>query len=282
MNLNDLRDTPPWDWPETAAKRIHQVLVDRGAQASERLLAADLAGDITVINDDLAGALLGIVRGANEPEPLRAQAAISLGPVLEYADTDGFEDLDDLTISERTFHTIQNSLHELYQDESLPKEVRRRILEASVRAPLDWHAGAIRTAYSSGDREWVITAVFSMRWVRGFDDVILEAMNSPQLEVQAEAITAAGNWELEPAWPRVVALVTDPATPKPLLLAAIGAVAGIRPEEAPELLVDLADSEDEEIADAADEALSMAEELPGEDEEYEEDEDEDEEEEETE
>ena len=128
MNLNDLRDTPPWDWPETAAKRIHQVLVDRGAQASERLLAADLAGDITVINDDLAGALLGIVRGANEPEPLRAQAAISLGPVLEYADTDGFEDLDDLTISERTFHTIQNSLHELYQDESLPKEVRRRIL----------------------------------------------------------------------------------------------------------------------------------------------------------
>ena len=36
----------------------------------------------------------------------------------------------------------------------------------------------------------------------------------------------------------------------PLLLAAIEAVASIRPEEAPEVLDDLLDSEDEEIADA--------------------------------
>jgi hypothetical protein len=44
-----------------------------------------------------------------------------------------------------------------------------------------------------------------------------------------------------------------------LLLAAIGAVGSIRPAEAPEILLDLADSDDEDIAEAADEAMTMAE-----------------------
>jgi hypothetical protein len=44
-----------------------------------------------------------------------------------------------------------------------------------------------------------------------------------------------------------------------LLLAVIGAVASIRPLEAREILVDLASSDDEEIAVAADEAIAMAE-----------------------
>ena len=47
--------------------------------------------------------------------------------------------------------------------------------------------------------------------------------------------------------------------PKPLRLAAIAAVAGIRPAEARGILVDLANSDDKEIAEAADEAMGMAE-----------------------
>ncbi len=51
-----------------------------------------------------------------------------------------------------------------------------------------------------------------------------------------------------------------PILPKPLLLAAIEAVGNIRPAEAPEILSRiLADSDDEEIAEAADEAIKMAE-----------------------
>ena len=46
-----------------------------------------------------------------------------------------------------------------------------------------------------------------------------------------------------------------PHSPKPLLLAAIGAVGSIRPAEARKILVDLADSDDEEIAEAIDEAI---------------------------
>jgi hypothetical protein len=143
-------------------------------------------------------------------------------------------------------------------------------LEASVRAPETWHQDAIRNAYSSGDKEWMLTAVFSMRWVRGFDDQILLALKSVDPEMHYEAVKAAGNWELDAAWSHIVELVNDAHTPKPLLLAAIGAVSSIRPAEAREILVDLADSDDEEIAEAANEAMVEAEAASGEEDDEEE------------
>jgi hypothetical protein len=104
----------------------------------------------------------------------------------------------------------------------------------------------------------MLTAVFSMRWVRGFDDRILEALKSADSRIHYEAVEAAGNWALDAAWPHVVALAQDARTEKSLLIAAIGAIASIRPAEAPAILVDLADSDDAEIAEAADDALAMA------------------------
>ena len=246
--------------------------MDSRANESDRLLAADLAGDLVAINDDLANALLAIVRSPGEPEQLRARAAISLGPVLEQTDIDGFEDPDDAPpITEPMFRHIQDSLQKLYADDSIPKQVRRRILEASVRAPETWHQNAIQAAYSSGDKDWMLTAVFAMRFVRGFDDRILEALKSADPEIHYEAVEAAGNWALDAAWSHVVALVKDPATPQPLLLAAIGAVADIRPAEARKILADLAGSDDEEIAEAANEAIEMAEVASDEDDDDEED-----------
>jgi len=264
MDLKTLIETPPWEWPTDAGELLWKILTDRQATESDRLAAAELAGEFTVIDDDLADALLAVAGSANEPEQLRAKAAISLGPILEHADTDGFEDPDDVPITERTFRKIQGSLRKLYLDNSTPKEVRRRILEASVRAPETWHQDTIGDAYASGDREWMLTAVFSMRWVRGFDERILEALKSGDPEIHYEAVQAAGNWELDAAWSHIVELVNDADTPKPLLLAAIGAAGSIRPAEAGEILVDLADSDDEEIAEAADEAMSMAEAASGE------------------
>ena len=264
MDLKTLLDTPPWDWPRDAGRMFRKILIDRRANESDRLIAAGLAGDFTVINDDLADALMAVVRSADEPEQLRAKAAISFGPILEHANTDGFEDPDDVPITERTFRNIQDSLRKLYRDRSTPKEVRRRILEASVRAPKPWHADAIRYAYLSGDKEWTLTAVFSMRWVRGFEDQILAALKSDDPEIHYEAVRAAGNWELDEAWPHIVELVNHAHTPKPLLIAAIGAVGSIRPAEAREILADLAGSDDEEIAEAAEEATAMAEAVPDE------------------
>ncbi len=167
MDVTALRDIPPWEWPEGAGKMFLDILRGGRATEADRLLAAELAGDFTVINDELTDVLLSILRSGNEAEKLRGQAAISLGPVLEYADMHGFEEADDIPIAERTFHRIQESLRKLYMDAGVPKGVRRQILEGSVRAPQDWHRGAVRAAYESDDEAASFAGSmsrFSKRW----------------------------------------------------------------------------------------------------------------------
>jgi hypothetical protein len=110
----------------------------------------------------------------------------------------------------------------------------------------------------------MLSAVFSMRWVRGFDNQILEALKSTDSKIRYEAVLAAGNWGVDAAWVHILALVNDAGTPKHLLLASIAAAASIRPREAGELLVRFAASDDQEIAEAADEAIAMAATVPDE------------------
>ena len=55
--MKTLKDTPPWDWPEGTGKMFLDLLRDDQAPESDRLLAAELAGDFTVINDELVDAL---------------------------------------------------------------------------------------------------------------------------------------------------------------------------------------------------------------------------------
>jgi hypothetical protein len=64
--------------------------------------------------------------------------------------------------------------------------------------------------------------------------------------------------EVDAAWAHVVAIVTSERSDKSLLLAAIDAVASIRPHEAAEILLDLAELDDEDVVEAVDEALAMA------------------------
>lgn len=262
MKLTVLEEIAPWDWPEDAGETILQALKNDRADAPERLLAAELAGNFVAINDELVHALLEILHRSGEPDELRGRAAISLGPILEEADIDGFDDLDDLAISEVTFNQIQESFRRLYADSDVSKHVRRRILEASIRAPQDWHHDAVREAYASDDQDWKLTAVFSMRWVRGFEDQILESLDSENEHIQYEAIWAAGNWGLDAAWHHVSQLVKSKSkeTDKGLLLASIDAVAKLRPEEASTILYALTEDEDEDedIVEAAHEALAMA------------------------
>jgi len=270
INIKQLADTPPWEWPKDARKLIRNVVTNRSAEPSDRLVAVELAGDMVVMNDDLAKTLMAILRSTEEREDLRARAAISLGPVLEMVTWTEFGDeIDPPPISEEMYHNIQNTLKALYYDAGTPKLVRRRILEAAVRDETqDWHRQAIREALASGDREWVLTAVFGMGYVKGFDQEIVAALESEDDDTHYEAVRAAGNWEVQAAWDHVEGLVEDPDTDRALLLAAIEAVGNIRPAEAGEVLAELADSDDEEIAEAANEAISMARaRLSGEDEE---------------
>ena len=116
-----------------------------------------------------------------------------------------------------------------------------------------------------------------MRFVRGFDAQILEGLDRKNPDIHYQAVLAAGNWEVDEAWPHVAALVTSGDTDKSLLLAAITAVASIRPHEAREILEDLADSDDADIVAAVDEAMAMADGLSDEDEDEDKDLDDDDE-----
>ncbi len=258
MTLKTLQNTPPWDWPEGTGKVLLDILRDPPTE-SDLLTATELAGDFTVFGDELVHALLCILRSDDKAEKVRGRAAISLGAVLEHADIKGFEDADDLPITEGTFDEIQESLRRLYRDPDVPVEVRRRILETAVRAPQDCHQQAIRAAYSGDDGRWRVTAVFCMRFVRGFEAEILEGLDSASPDVRYEAVAAAGSWALDAAWPHIAALVTSEATDKPMLLAAIEAVATIRPQEAVAILDDLLDSDDEDVVEAVHEAMAMVE-----------------------
>jgi hypothetical protein len=266
MSWQALKDVPPWEWPEDAAKILLGVLLGKGTSDADRRLAVELAGNFTAVDDELAEALLSTLRSGENSAEVRSRAAISLGPVLEHGDTAGFGDVDDAPISEETYRRLRESMVELYRDASVPKEVRRRILEASVRAPQPWHQDAVRAAYASDDAAWKLTAVFCMSFVPGFDRSILEALDSEDDDIHREAIAAACERELDGAWPHVAALLSSPDTEKRLLLAAIEAAATIRPREAAEALLALADSEDEEVAAAVGEALAMAEGLSAQDE----------------
>jgi hypothetical protein len=258
MNLKTLQNTPPWDWPEDAQSLILRTLSDKRARESDRVLAASLGGDLTVVNDELAKVLLAIASSVDESDELRSKAAISLGPVLEEADLTGFDEPEDLAISKEVFDRIQETFHRLFLDKNGSKEVRRRVLEASVRSPQPWHADEVRRAYDDGDEEWRLTAVFCMRYIKGFDDQIIEALENENSDIQYEAVRAAAEWEIQGGWPSVARLLTK-NTDKFLLLAAIEAAAVIHPTDVSEFLGDLVESDDEDIAEAALDAISQTE-----------------------
>lgn len=105
-----------------------------------------------------------------------------------------------------------------------------------------------------------------MIYLRGFDAQILESLESKNKWIRQHAVEAAGNWSLKGAWSRVKGLLTSRKTNKDQLLAAIEAVPYIRPEKAGDVLGHLLDSKDEDIADAAGEAIDMARATSGDDE----------------
>ena len=221
MDVKLLQDIPPWEWPEDAGTTFLALLRDVQAEASDRLLAAELAGDFTVINDEIAEALLAVVRNSDESDALRSTAALSFGAALEHVDTMGFDDDEEPVLSPETFHNVQHTLRDLFFDATVPEAVRRHILEVSVRAPEDWHEDAVRAAYVSDDEAWRLTAVFCMRFIDGFEELILEALNSGQADMRYQAVCAAGNWGLDAAWSHVVPLAQGPfgpsrGSPRPL------------------------------------------------------------------
>jgi HEAT repeat protein len=260
IDLRELAHHESWTWPEDAADIVIATLRDPTASEEERCLAAEMAGDSVLVGEPIVENLLAVLRDTSESPLLRGRAAISLGPVLEELDLlfpDPFD--EDPPVSDATAREIRDTLQEIYRDAEAPKEVRRRALEASVRMSETWHADVVRAAFHSGDEDWRLTAVFCMRFVRGFDDEIVAALDEDAASsVFYEAVRAAGEFGVARAWRRVRAILDSDTDDKVLLIAAIEAAASIHPDRAREVLEPFLDDDDEDIVATARSAISIA------------------------
>lgn len=210
------------------------------------------------MNDEIARAFLDIAK-ERQDDRVRADTIIGLGPIIEEAGLDYAEEVEGTgelgpEISRGMFETIQRELRAIFEDETQPTLVRRSALEALVRDPQQWHADAIRKLVATNDPEWRITAVFAMGYVPGFESDILTIIQTSEGALLYEAVRAAGRAELTEAAPKLRAIAVDEGVDSGLRAAAIEALPYID-DEADELLEDLAEHDDEEVASAAEFAL---------------------------
>jgi hypothetical protein len=253
--LEQLADQSSYEWPRTAIDWVRGGVAHE--DAATRKLAVTLAHEL--VDDDLALELLRLCR--EDEAEIAADAAISLGPALEECsidyDDEELPDVDfhDQPLSRDTYTKICAALEAVYRDGDRPPLVRRRALEAAVRAPRDWQHEVVRAAYASDDVRWRETAVFCMGLLPGFDAQILDALAAKEQTVRCEALRAAGLRELVAAAPEVMRVAADAGGPKPLRIAAIEALSALDAEGSDELLDKLAADGDDEIAAVAETAL---------------------------
>jgi HEAT repeat protein len=98
-----------------------------------------------------------------------------------------------------------------------------------------------------------------MRFIHGFDHLIVEALLSDDPQTKLQAVHAAGAWELQEAWPEVRRLMKGSRPDKPLLLAAIESAGSIPAHDARALLSRFAEDADEDVASAALESIAVLE-----------------------
>lgn len=215
-----------------------------------------------IMDDEVARGFLDIV-SSDADEEIVADAIVGLGPIIEEAGIDFDEEMEpeleafsDPGISRETFDTILREIREVYDDPKRPALVRRRAFEVLVRNPQDWQAAEIRKHFASDDPKWKLTAVFGMGNVRGFAKEIAAVVNSAEGDLLFEAVRAAGSWEVTAAAKRIrdLAAYSDDVD---LRIAAIEALPNVDPSSE-EILLELTHSDDEEVAEAAREALDLS------------------------
>jgi hypothetical protein len=241
--------------PADAREGLLVILRDRHATDADTYLAARVFCRLPRIDDQWVTDLLAVVQ-SDSPDRVRATAVVALGPLLETAHVEGFEGGYE-PVAEALYDRIRDVLYDIHADAAAPTPLRRRALEAFAHAEDDRLERAVRAAYAA-DEDCRVTAVRCMFHHDGFETEIVESLGSANLELRSEALRAAGPCGPQEAWPCIRDVLGERSEHhKPLLLAAIGAIGEIVPEEAEDLLGPFVSSDDQEVARAARNALSF-------------------------
>ncbi len=184
----------------------------------------------------------------DEGVSVRAAAAGALGKYMFLAE---MEELDEAQAA-----LVRRSLLTTIRDPREDIEVRRRAIESIGFLGDEEVRAVIEDAYNSPDDVMQASAVTAMG--RSLDQywsgmVLLELAN-PNPRVRLEAVLASGELELRQAVPALVDLLEEPN--RAILLATLHALGQIGGPVARQALEMMAESDDEEIAQEAEDALA--------------------------
>jgi len=129
----------------------------------------------------------------NRPDGIALHCGNLLGPVLEQADEDGFDDPADVRLQRARFipsrkrsEAFIRTQHSLRKSEASSGGIRAGIPRVGT--------GRDHAAYPAERREWMLKAGFSMRWGRGFEIRYLGHETRPTM-IQYEASRRRYHWD---------------------------------------------------------------------------------------
>lgn len=206
---------------------------------SVRVMAIRLLGECDAVH--LLPAMTEMMMGDSD-ETVRAAAAAHLGVFVLRGELENLPDT--LRIA-----NFQN-LFDVATGHDLPS-IRRRALESLGYSSNPKVHKLIQEAFDSKDILWKASALYAMgrsadeRWA----DLVMGMLESPDLEVQYEAVRAAGELELQDSLEKLLELLEEEEEVTDLRLALIWAISQIGGNEAKARLESLVEEarDDEEI-----------------------------------
>ncbi len=188
-------------------------------------------------------------------EAVRASAASLLGRFVLLGELDG--------IAENLKNEIIDNLISISEGPELPR-VKQRALESLGYSSHPEVPRLIRNAYETEDIPWVASALCAMG--RSADDQweshVLAKLNSPDTEVQFEAVRAAGELELTAAREPLLSFLDEEIEDNEIKFAVVWALSQIGGEDIKEkfdeLLSDAVDDEEIEWIEKAIENLELS------------------------
>ena len=222
--------------------------ISRHASADEdprvRMLAIRILSEFEL--EDLIPEYLRLLEVDTDPKT-RAEIATALGRFVYLGEID--------EIDEAVAREIEGKLLQVFQHDP-DTLVRRRALEALSFSSRPEVEPLIEQAYESGEKDWMVTALFAMgrsmgeRWV----PVVLENLSNKIPAIRGEAARAAGELEISEANPYLFEMLEDPD--EFVRSAAIWSLSQIGGEGVQDALTSMLDeTEDEDEADLLESAL---------------------------
>jgi HEAT repeat protein len=210
--------------------------------------ALAISGLSEVVDMTLARRMLAIFQEDPAAE-VRAEAATALGAFLF-----GPEEPSD----EEFVRTVVDSLLEAINSDVDDSLVRQRALEAYAYSDDPYVDEVLRDAYESDDDEMRASAVFAMG--RRFDEdwlpIVHQELRSDAEDMRLAAVAAASEIASSASVPHLLRVIGEDPD-QDVRVAAVFALAEIQSPESERILQDLLDSDDPDIAEAADEALDI-------------------------